>query len=75
MTFETVKKIIAAQFKIPESAILEDSHIFNDLKFDSLDAVELIIALEEHYNIELLDREADNIQTIKEVINLINSKI
>lgn len=75
MTLDTLKKIISVKFKIAETEIHENSHIFNDLKFDSLDAVELIIELEEHYNIELLDKEAENIQTIKEIITLINSKL
>lgn len=75
MTFNTVKQIIATQFKIPETAIYEDSHIFNDLKFDSLDAVELIIAIEEHYHIDMLDNEAENIKTVKEIVDLVNSKI
>jgi acyl carrier protein len=75
MTFEIVKNIITTQFKIPPTAIFEDSNIFNDLKFDSLDAVELIISLEEHFQIELLDNEADNIKTLKEIVDIINSKI
>jgi acyl carrier protein len=75
MIFETVKKIISEEFKIPETAIFEDSDIFNDLKFDSLDAVELIISLEEHFGIEMLDAEADNVKTIKEIVDIINSKV
>lgn len=75
MTFDTVKTIISSKFKIPETAIFEDSNIFNDLKFDSLDAVELIIEIEEHYQIDMLDNEAENVKTIKEIVDIINSKI
>lgn len=75
MTFDTVKTIISSKFKIPETAIFEDSNIFNDLKFDSLDAVELIIEIEEHYQIDMLDNEAENVKTIKEIVDIINSKL
>lgn len=75
MTFDTVKTIISSKFKIPETAIFEDSNIFNDLKFDSLDAVELIIEIEEHYKIDMLDNEAENVKTIKEIVDIINSKL
>lgn len=75
MTFDTVKTIISSKFKIPETAIFEDSNIFNDLKFDSLDAVELIIEIEEHFQIDMLDNEAENVKTIKEIVDIINSKL
>jgi acyl carrier protein len=75
MIFEAIKPIIANQFKIPESAIFEDTNIYNDLKFDSLDAVELIIAIEEHFNLELLDSEADGITTVKDIIDLVAKKM
>jgi len=75
MIFEKIKPIIANQFKIPESTIFEDTNIYKDLKFDSLDAVELIIAIEEHFNLELLDSEADGITTVKDIIELITKKM
>ncbi len=75
MIFDTIKPIIAKQFKIPESAIFEDTNIYNDLKFDSLDAVELIIAIEEHFEIELLDSEADGVTTVKDIIDLVSKKM
>ena len=75
MTLEIIKSIISDQFKIPSSAIFEDTDIFNDLKFDSLDAVELIIAIEEHFQIDMLDNEADNVKTLKEIVDIVNSKI
>lgn len=75
MVFETIKQLIAGQFKVPESAIFEDSDIVNDLKFDSLDAVELLIAIEEHFGIELLDKEAEDIKKISDIIALVNKKL
>ena len=74
MTIDVIKSLIAAQFKIPESSIREDTNIYNDLKFDSLDAVELIIAIEEHFNLELLDSEADNVSTVGDIVNLVAKK-
>lgn len=74
MIFNELRTLIAKQFKIPETAINEDTHIYNDLKFDSLDAVELIITIEETYNLELLDADAENVTTITDLIELINTK-
>ena len=75
MTFDTVKTIISSKFNIPETAIFEHSNIINYLKFDSLAALELIIEIEEHYQIDMLDNEAENVKTIKEIVDIINSKI
>lgn len=74
MIIDELKKIISEQYKIPESAINEDTHLFNDLKFDSLDSVELIITIEEKYDLELLDADAENVTTIADLIELINKK-
>ena len=75
MILVAIKSIISAQFGVPESAIQEHTHVYNDLKFDSLDAVELIIAIEEHFNLELLDSEADGVSTIHDIVNLVAKKM
>mgnify|MGYP004744601139 CR=1 FL=1 len=72
--FEKVRKIIAEQLGIDESEITEDSDIINDLGADSLDTVELIMALEEEYDIEIPDEDAEKIRTVKDVLNYIGSK-
>ena len=72
--FEKVKKIIAEQLGIDESEIKEDSSFIDDLGADSLDTVELIMALEEEYDIEIPDEEAEKLQTVGDVLKYIDSK-
>ena len=72
--FEQVEQAIKQQFKIKDKVLTLDTHLFNDLNFDSLDAVELIIELEEKFNIELLDKEAEDVRTIRDIVTLIESK-
>ena len=70
--FEKVRKIIAEQLGLDESEITEESDIVNDLGADSLDTVELIMALEEEYDIEIPDEDAEEMKTVKDVLNYID---
>jgi acyl carrier protein len=72
--FNEVEQVIRQQFKIKDQVLTPESNLFNDLKFDSLDAVELIIELEEKFSIELLDKEAEDVKTIQDILTLIESK-
>lgn len=74
-TFERVKKIIAEHLDIEESKIVLEASLTNDLGADSFDIVELIMALEEQFEIEISDEEAQEISTIKQVIDFINNKV
>lgn len=74
MTIDKVKKIISNQLNIAESKITEGSRLIEDLGADSLDTVELLMAFEEEFGISIPDEEAMNMKTIKDIVDLIDSK-
>ena len=68
-----VKSIIADQLGVSEDEIKMESSFIEDLGADSLDIVELVMALEEEFEIEIPDEEAENIKTVGDAINYINT--
>lgn len=70
---EKVAKIVAEQLGVDESTITLESSIIDDLGADSLDIVELIMAFEQEFNIEIPDETAEKITTIGDVVDYINS--
>ena len=66
-----VKKIIAEQLGVDESEIRSESHFVDDLGADSLDTVELVLAFEEEFGIEIPDEEAEKIATVQSAIDYI----
>lgn len=69
---DKIKKIIAEQLGVDESEITPESHFIDDLGADSLDTVELVMALEEEYGIEIPDEDAEKIQTVGDVSKYID---
>ena len=67
-SMDRIKKIIAGQLGIDKNKIREDSSFVDDLGAESLDIVELIIAFEEEFGIEIKDKDADRIKTVGDVI-------
>ena len=67
-----VKSIIAEQLGISEDTIKSDSAFIEDLGADSLDIVELVMAMEEEFEVEIPDEEAENIKTVNDAINYVN---
>jgi len=70
---EKVKEIIVDQLGVDESEVTPDAKFIDDLGADSLDIVELVMALEEEYDIEISDEEAEKIQTVGDAIEFIKS--
>ena len=68
---ERVKKLICAQLGVKEEEVKDDASFVDDLGADSLDTVELVMALEEEFETEISDEEAENITTVKEAIDYI----
>jgi acyl carrier protein len=70
---ERVKKIVVEQLGVKEEEVSNDSSFVEDLGADSLDTVELVMALEEEFNCEIPDEEAEKIATVQQAIDYIES--
>jgi acyl carrier protein len=73
MVFEKVKKIIVEQLGVEEDEIAMESSFIDDLGADSLDLVELIMALEEEFDIEIPDSEAEKIASVGDAVDYIKN--
>jgi acyl carrier protein len=71
MMFDKVKAIIADKLSIDEEEIKMDSSFTDDLGADSLDIVELVMALEDEFDLEIPDEEAEKISTVADVVEYI----
>ena len=69
--FEKVKKVIVEQLGVAESAVVTEASFIDDLGADSLDIVELIMALEEEFDMEIPDADAEKIVTVADVTDYI----
>jgi len=68
---ERVKKIVVEQLGVKENEVSNESSFVDDLGADSLDTVELVMALEEEFGCEIPDEEAEKIQTVQQAIDYI----
>ena len=73
MVFETVKKIIVENLNANESEITMDTLLVDDLGADSLDAVEIIMALEEEFDIQVDDSNFQNIKCVEDIVKCLES--
>ncbi|XHX77473.1 MAG: acyl carrier protein [Stenomitos frigidus ULC029] len=73
--FEKVQKIVAEQLGVEVSEVKPEASFANDLGADSLDTVELVMALEEEFDIEIPDEAAEEIATVKSAVDYINTKV
>lgn len=71
---ERVKKIVMEQLGVKEDEVKNSASFVDDLGADSLDTVELVMALEEEFDCDIKDEEAEKITTIQEAIDFIKSK-
>ena len=72
-TFDKVKAIVVEQLGVDEAEVTIDSTFIDDLGADSLDIVELIMAFEEEFNVEIPDDVAETIKTVKDTVEYIDS--
>lgn len=72
---ERVKKIIVDQLGVDESEVTDDASFVDDLGADSLDTVELVMAFEEEFNIEIPDEDAEKITTVQDAVDYIKSNV
>jgi len=71
---DKVKKIIAEQLGVDEEKVVPEASFVEDLGADSLDTVELVMALEEQFDIEIPDEEAQKILTVKDAIEYVSKQ-
>ena len=71
---EKVISIIAKVLEIPEERIDSKTNLVKDLELESLDLVDLIVAFEMEYGIEILDKDIKNLQTVEDIVKYIESK-
>ena len=71
---QRVKKIVAEQLGVNEADVKNDSSFVNDLGADSLDTVELVMALEEEFETEIPDEEAEKITTVQQAVDYITAR-
>jgi acyl carrier protein len=72
---EKVKKIICDQLNVPEEEVVPDASFVDDLGADSLDQVELIMAIEEEFDISIPDEDAEKIRTVKDAVSYIKKAL
>ena len=70
---ERVRKIVCEQLGKSDEEVNNDSSFVDDLGADSLDTVELVMALDEEFDLEIADEEAEQISTVQEAVDYINS--
>ena len=70
---QRVKKIVAEQLGVDEAGVKLESSFVNDLGADSLDTVELVMALEEEFETEIPDEDAEKITTVQQAVDYINA--
>lgn len=72
-TFERVKKVVLQQLLVDESKVVPEASLVDDLDADSLDLVELVMALEEEFGLQIEDEKAENIRTVGDAVDYVDS--
>ena len=75
MSFEKIRDIIVEQLNVEPSMVTMDTNLMKDLEADSLDAVEIIMAIEEEFDIEIPDEEAENFQVVSDLVGFLDDNI
>lgn len=75
MVLEKVKAILSEQFDVEEDTITPETNISDDLGADSLDVVDLLMSIEDEFEIEVPDEEVENIKTVGELVKYIEDHV
>jgi len=75
MVFDKIKEIISSKIQVDEEKITPETSLMRDLEADSLDAVEIIMGIEEEFDIEIPDSEAEGFQNVGDIARFVESKI
>jgi acyl carrier protein len=73
-TFDRVKKVVVEQLDVAEDEVTPQASFVDDLGADSLDVVELVMGLEEEFDVEIPDEDAEKITTVQEAVGYIDGK-
>lgn len=74
MTFEKVRAILVDQLDVDEDAVTMDSSITDDLGADSLDVVDMVMSLEEEFDMEIPDEDIEGMKTVGDIVRFIEAK-
>ncbi len=75
MVLEKIKVILAEQFDVEEDSLTNETDLQDDLGADSLDVVDLLMSIEDEFEIEIPDEEIENIRTVGDLVNYIETNI
>lgn len=75
MVLEKVKMILSSQFDVEEESITPDTNIADDLGADSLDVVDMLMSLEDEFDVEIPDEEIERIRTVGELVAYIEENM
>ena len=71
MAFDKIREIIVEQLKVDIDSVTMNTDLLKDLEADSLDAAEIFVAIEEEYDIEIPEEEADKFQKVADIVNYV----
>jgi acyl carrier protein len=74
MVFDKVKEIIIEQLGVEDSAVSHETSLMKDLEADSLDAVEIIMAIEDEFGIEIPDEDAEKFHNVGDIVRYVEEK-
>lgn len=75
MVFEKIREIIIEQLSVDEDLVTMSTHLMKDLEADSLDAVEIIMAIEDEFEVEVPDEDAEKFQSVGDIVKYIEDKV